>query len=355
MSVGKKILKTLLIILGVIIALVICLLAFLTITDYRPGEVEDLTLYGGNANGSLSTGDSVTITTFNTGYCSLSETEDFFMDGGTKTRPDDEELVRANLRGIQNIIDELDSDLYFLQEADRDSYRSYNIDQFKSYVEVNGPLGFSGAYAANYKCLFVPFPLPPIGKVDCGVVTLSRLTQESAQRLALPSPFKWPVSTANLKRCALVSRIPLESGDAELVLMNVHLEAYESGNGRIAQTNKVLEYAYSEYEKGNYVIIGGDFNQQFPDVPFELINDSYWAPGSLDSFTLNEGWSFQTDPSTPTCRLLNEPYTEAENPQFYTIDGFIVSPNLTVESVEAQDYGFKYADHNPVKMTVTLD
>lgn len=353
MSAAKKILKILLIILGIIIALAVCLLAFLTITDYRPDDVLDLELEGISAGRRLMKGGSISVTTFNTGYAALSETEDFFMDGGTKTRPDDEELVRSNMRGILGIMDDLDSDVYFLQEVDINSYRSYGTNQFEYYSENSN--GLVGAHAKNYKCLFVPYPLPPLGKVDSGVATFSYLDLETPQRVALPSPFSWPMSTANLKRCALVSRVPVEDSDSELVLINVHLDAYDDGSGRIAQTYAVLDYAYAEYDKGNYVIVGGDFNQQFPDVPLTLNEPGLWEPGSLSTFELEEGWSFRDGGDIPTCRLLNEPYTEAENPQYYAIDGFIVSPNLTVESVEVQDYEFKYSDHNPVIMNVTLN
>ena len=58
----------------------------------------------------------------------------------------------------------------------------------------------------------------------------------------------------------------------------------------------------------------------------------------------------------PTCRLLNAPYTgDYETSQTYVIDGFIVSPNVKVESVQVVNVDFKYTDHQPVRLTVTLD
>ena len=58
----------------------------------------------------------------------------------------------------------------------------------------------------------------------------------------------------------------------------------------------------------------------------------------------------------PTCRLLNEPYDPAsENTQYYIIDGFILSPNVTLNTVETLDAGFVYSDHNPVLLNVTLE
>ena len=41
----------------------------------------------------------------------------------------------------------------------------------------------------------------------------------SAERIKLPCPFSWPVRTANLKRCLLITRVPLEAHHASACLM----------------------------------------------------------------------------------------------------------------------------------------
>ena len=38
-----------------------------------------------------------------------------------------------------------------------------------------------------------------------------------------------------------------------------------------------------------------------------------------------------------------------------TIDGFIVSDNVTVSDANVIDLQFAYSDHNPVEMTFTLE
>ena len=62
------------------------------------------------------------------------------------------------------------------------------------------------------------------------------------------------------------------------------------------------------------------------------------------------------DPSVPTCRSLDQPLEGADltNFQFYMIDGFVVSDNVEIKSVETKDMGFKATDHNPVVMDVVL-
>ena len=66
------------------------------------------------------------------------------------------------------------------------------------------------------------------------------------------------------------------------------------------------------------------------------------------------------DNSVPSCRSLDRPLSDAPDKtpagfQYYVIDGFIVSDNIRVKSVETRDYGFKATDHNPVVMTFALE
>ena len=182
---------------------------------------------------------------------------------------------------------------------------------------------------------------------------------DSAERIALPCPFSWPVSTANLKRCLLVTYLPIEGSDKQLVLVNLHLEAYDDGEGKLAQTRQLNEFIQAEYEKGNYVIAGGDFNQIFPGSleVYPNTHPELWEPGVLTEDMLPEGFSYAYDLSVPSCRLLNQPYNPAdgENTQHYVIDGFILSPNVRLESAETLDLGFANSDHNPVLIRVVLD
>ena len=70
----------------------------------------------------------------------------------------------------------------------------------------------------NYSSQYVPFPLPTIGKVQSGLLTLSSFGALKAERIALTGTYTWPVRVAQLKRCLLVERVPLEGSDKELVL-----------------------------------------------------------------------------------------------------------------------------------------
>ena len=347
----KKIVKTVGIILLVILLIFAAALGYLTAREYRPQAKEAIkTAESGKIPERKET---VTVVTYNTGYAGLSKEEDFFMDGGSGVRPESEELVRQNLRGIASILKELDADAYFLQEVDRDSRRSYYIDE-KAFYE--NELDLQGLFARNFKCDFVPYPLPPIGKVDSGLVTMTELHVKEASRISLPESFQWPVKTCNLKRCMLESRIPVEGTDKELVLINFHLEAYDSGEGKIAQSRFLAEKLAEEYEKGNYVIAGGDFNQTFDGIDaYPVLDRENWAPGTIGKEDLPQGFSFAVSDAVPTCRLLNAPYSgNYQDSQVYVLDGFLVSDNLKVLRVENIDTGFAYSDHQPVRLQVAF-
>ena len=354
-SIAVRILKGIGIFLLVVVLLAGGLLGFLSLTEYRPAETEAAVIEG-TANRTLKRGDSFRIVTWNIGYGALGEDADFFMDGGSMVRGQSADAIRKNLENIETAIDALDPDVLFLQEIDRDSSRSHRV---KEYADMQGYLSaYQSSFANNYKVSYVPYPMPPLGKIDSGVATFSSYPVKDAQRIQLPVPFTWPVRTINLKRCLLVSRVPIADSDQELVLVNLHLEAYDEGEGKAAQTAMLAELLQTEAEKGNYVIAGGDFNQIFSSADgsrYPTYGDNWTAP-VIDVSQISGEWQFLMDESVPSCRLLDRPYRDAdlETFQYYLIDGFIVSANIRVDLLETQDLGFAASDHNPVLLCATL-
>lgn len=351
----KKFLKVLLILVLVLVIAVGGLLGWLTATEYRPAAVEEADVVRAGDAESVKEGETLKVLSWNVGYAGLGKGEDFFMDGGTRSKPDSRETVLRYLGGISASIEEIDPDLVLLQEVDSNSGRTYSIDE-RDFL--SGGMSCE-SYALNYSCPFVPVPVPPIGKVNSGLYTMTNELQIArAERHSLPCPFSWPLRIANLKRCLLVSCLPIEGSDKQLVLVNLHLEAYDDGEGKIAQTKQLMDFLEGQYKLGNYVIAGGDFNQIFPGGLEQYPNEhpDLWTPGLLEEESLPEGFRYCYDLSVPSCRLLNQPYdpSDTANTQYYVIDGFIVSPNVTVESVEGLDLGFEHSDHNPVLISVTL-
>ena len=304
-------------------------------TCFKPKAIEEIEVLGSETLSSLKLGEELDILCWNIGYAGLGKESDFFMDGGKSVAAADEETVKSYLKGIVETVNNMNADILLLQELDKDSTRSYGIDQRSYFAGAEN----DSAYAMNFSCKFVPFPLPPIGKVNSGLYTVTNgYSIDSAQRIALPCPFSWPVRMANLKRCLLVSYMPIEGSDKQLVLVNLHLEAYDDGEGKLAQTMMLEQFLIEEYEKGNYVIAGGDFNQSFAGSNglYPIKNPDLWYPGAIPDNTMPEGWSLAYDASVPTCRLLNQPYdpSDTENTHYFVIDGYILSPNVEILFLE---------------------
>ena len=349
----RRVGKYLLLLFALCALFALAVIGYLTITEYSPDEIETLAITMRQRPHIVPKGQRLVAVTWNIGYGGLGRNQNFFMDGGKMVRPEKKQDVEENLRGIVNGLSQQQADLYLIQEADVDSKRSYYINQ-REAIEHGLLLGSS--YAKNYQCVYVPFPWPTIGKVDSGLMNFSLFQVEEATRESLPVPFRWPIRAANLKRCLLVERMPIENSDKKLVVINLHLEAYESGEGRKQQTEMLMRVLEAEQRNGNYVIVGGDFNQTFPEaMEYPILYEDLWKPGALEANELPKGYRYVFDSASPTCRLLNENYSgNRKETQFFVIDGFILSDNIKVNHIQTIDLNFQHSDHNPVRLEFTL-
>jgi len=226
-------------VLCIILLLACVFLSAVTALEYRPEATEALTVNGA-ADGALREGDSLRVLSWNIGYGALGNNADFFMDGGKMVDTADEGRVWQNIESIAGFAASVEPDVLLLQEADRDSTRSHHIDETAALAEAFP--GTARTFANNFKVAFVPYPLPPIGKVDSGLLM---------------------------------------------------------------------------------------------------------------------------DASVPTCRSLDQPYIgthrgpdhdfASDGFQYYAIDGFIVSDNVTVTRLETLDQAFVATDHNPVMLEAVLN
>ena len=353
----KKILK---IFLGIILLLVlgfIGLILYAIVSDYKPDETE---LLARPDDPSLLKDSTVySLLTWNIGYAGLDRGMDFFKDGGTKVITPEENLLE-NVYAIKDFLTQHDTvDFILLQEVDRKSKRSYRTDQYQSISEsLSGHVPF---FAMNYDVFFVPVPpSKPMGKVVSGIATYSDFVPASSTRYSLPGDFGFPTQLFYLDRCFMVSRYRIENGK-ELVLINTHNEAFdEGGNIRKAQMESLKEYSLTEYNSGNYVIIGGDWNQYPPDFNPAFSANKVFT-GKFGNFNLTGiesdympgDWKWVYDPTAPTVRTLTAAYDPAVTPTS-VCDIFLISPNLESVSVKCHHLGFANSDHNPLLVQVKL-
>jgi hypothetical protein len=109
-------------------------------------------------------------------------------------------------------------------------------------------------------------------------------------------------------------------------------------------------FLISEYEKGNYVIVGGDWNQtpygvsSLPSHRFDTENLTY-----IERDFPAPGWQWAYDENMPTNRRVTVPY-DRDSSLTTIIDCFLLSPNITPSHVETMDLEFRYSDHQPVHL-----
>ena len=356
------------------------------------------------------------IMTYNIGFGAYTQDYSFSMDGGKYSWARSKDGLIENLTHIGNMLRDYDPDFVLLQEVDEDGTRTYHVDE-RAYM-LAGVDPYQYVYGRNFDSPFLFWPLfEPHGANKSGLLTMSDAYISSALRRSLP------VSSSLTKildydRAYTITRIPLgdvgtalfeknkdntdDTGDAasstgtdtassgkELVLYNVHLSAYGMDDSvRDGQVTMLIEDMLTEYEKGNYVICGGDFNHNLrrssineaPDwaqpFPFTKLPASLsFAPRmTIDRYSMldrvldeeeqvyideilailnQRGHKMATVTTHDTCRNANEPY----NPDTtFTVmaDGFIVSANVEVIYYENIDLQYAYSDHDPVYMEFRL-
>lgn len=315
--------------------------------EYRPAERE--VVYRGDRPGVLP--DTLTVLSWNIGYAGLGADMDFFYDGGTRVR-DTRERTEANLEHIIEVLQAADADVMLLQEVDRCSKRTYRINEVQRLREAFPD--YTLAFACNYKAWWVPIPLGrPMGRVESGLVTLSRVKPLKAVRWQYPSAFPFPERMFNLKRCLLSALFLTSRGDT-LMICNTHNTAYDTGGMRTREMEFLRDFLARADSSGIAAITGGDWNQYPPGYvprPEELSN-AYFRPEGIDGLPFAPFARFVYDTLSPSLRYLDRPY----GPQSQTTltDFFLVSDSLRVFSVETLPEGFAASDHNPVVMRVCV-
>lgn len=343
---------------------VVVVLAHGTFTDYQPEN--EIPLIPLNISEQTLLEDSIlSFTIWNIGYGGLGAESEMFFDSkgslfsGGKMIRTPKKLVERNVQAVCDLVTSIKSDFFLFQEIDLDSKRSYYVDQV-ALVQEKIP-DFSSFFAPNYKVARVPIPVfepwHVYGKTHSGLATFASFQPAASSRNSLPGSFSWPTRIFQLDRCAALHRFKHSNGK-ELVVINVHLSAYDrDGALKKIQMEYLKTLVLEEYEKGHYVIVGGDWNQCPPFFKFDT-----FMPGKTQGYTqlninpefLPTGWRWVYDPAMPTNRKTKAPYQNGET--FVTlIDFFLISPNIRVLNVKGLNQDFQYSDHQPVWMEITLE
>lgn len=350
----KMLIKIIVILVVLVLIYIFGNIVYAKMTYFNPATLESLRINDHATAIDTSKDKEYSAMIWNIGYAGLGKEADFFYDGGKMMQPS-EPLVNKYFEGIMNTIEQNPSDFILLQEVDSFSKRSYYIEEM-NLIKNTFSANYKSTFALNYKVNYIPQPwLTPMGKVNSGLMTLSKFEANKTVRHQLPGEFGFPKQLFFLRRCLLVNYYPLSNGKF-LVMVNIHNSAYDDEG-----TLKKQEMAYlktflnEEYSKGNYIICGGDWNQCPPNFKYNQLakgkEGDYFQTNVSQNFIPNWQWIF--DPKTPTNRKNNKPFEK--NKTFVTlIDFYLVSPNIEITSCQGISNDFEFSDHQPVHIKFKL-
>ncbi|MBW1867289.1 MAG: hypothetical protein JRI38_06050 [Deltaproteobacteria bacterium] len=157
-----------------------------------------------------------------------------------------------------------------------------------------------------------------------------------------------------LDRCFLVNRYPVSDGK-ELLVINTHNSAYDDGSLRKGQMDYLKAFLTDEYGKGNYIIVGGDWNQCAPGFSpgFDGKNFDTNDYSLIDRDYLPLDWTWLYDNKTPSNRRLMIPY-DPEKSLVTVIDYYLLSPNIKGVFKQTVNLDFQHSDHQPVLAKIKL-
>jgi len=196
--------------------------------------------------------DVFTVMSYNIGYLSG-------MTNNMAVRTE-KGLFEKNMKRFLQMLNKKKPDVIGFQEIDFHSRRSFYVNQMRTIAEKAGYK--YGAAAVNWDKHYVPFPYwPPsvhFGEMLSGQAILSQWPILSAKRVVLQKPKNKPFYYNAFYLDRLVQAVKIKIKNRELMILNVHLEAFD-WKTRENQAKKVLEI-YRTFKDDYPVLLMGDFN-----------------------------------------------------------------------------------------------
>ncbi len=286
----------------------------------------------------------LSVLTWNIGYAGLGEKADLVVDNGRSFRPLSAADMTSAAHGIADWLAGKSCDIICLQENANAGFLTRETP-LRPIIEETLPAR-AHLFWTDMKTVYTPGFL----QIDHGMSVHVARRLQGAHAQALPQDDTYILGLLKKHYGMLVSRFALADTGFEWVVFNVHLSAFDTkGQARRGQLQRLMHLAVQEYEKGNFVVIAGDWNMRLRPVEFTHQADPKHLSWVSDFPTdaLPEHWQIAADPAVPTVRSLNAAYRAGEN---YTtiVDGFLLSPNVALERVRTDDQGFGFSDHHPV-------
>ncbi|MCD6092221.1 MAG: endonuclease/exonuclease/phosphatase family protein [Bacteroidales bacterium] len=237
-----------------LLALVLAFIAFYFWGSSNNWDAEKYNQIQYFADKPSNTSDTLSVMTYNIGW----------LSGMTNNLPvaRDEALYAKNLKDALVVLNKYHSDIIGFQEIDIAAKRSFLYNQPDS---LGFHLGYlNGSLAVNWDKKYVPFPYWPFqyhfGKLISGQYVMSDLVILKNEYVTLPKPVNAPFYYNAFYLDRLIQKTWLKTNKGDLLVMNVHLEAFDQET-RIMHAEAVIE-EYLKYADKLPVLLIGDFNSR---------------------------------------------------------------------------------------------
>lgn len=225
---------------------------------------------------------------------------------------------RPNLEAVADLVRRLNADVVLLQEVDRGTRRSGNVDQL---AELERLTGYSAAFGKSLD----------YDGGDYGIAALSRQAITGVTTEALPvQPPQARAGGRYEPRAALTFSTSTPAG--ALQVLNTHLDASRDEHYRLQESAHILTLVERLTRNRPPLIAGGDFNaepgsESYKQIIARGLRDAWIECGTGDGFTF-----------------------PAEKP-IKRIDYLFLSAGVRCTSAEVIDT--RASDHRPVLVVLT--
>lgn len=352
MSKRQKI-KTL---IGLATGIPIVIFAGIVGAEFKPADIEKVQSHNNHPE-SVPVNTPVSLISWNIQFAG-SRKHHFFYDGGQAVEVPRED-VETTLQQIQDLLKKHSPDIALLQEIDRYSSRTQDIDQVEVLRHYRNDINW--AVTPYHKAPYVPHPVHShLKRVNLNLGILSRFSLNDATRhqLALLNEPRWR-QYFNLKRAILDSSIPIENHSKEnhskdLRVAVTHLSAFSNGDGTLNKQVAQLK---------NWM------RNQSPDQPWILAGDFNLLPPKDDPKRLGEDAALYADAINPILELIPEfkvafPNSLAPESNTYIpfaanqpdrkIDYIFYGGPIELHEAIVLTEAMEISDHLPLKITFSI-
>lgn len=312
MKIAKKVLKTIGVLLGFIVVIVLGYIIYLYASYHRIEDNKSLSVESHTeTKQTLTTGKQYSAITYNIGFGAYTPDFSFFMDGGKSSWAKSKKSVLKTVKNAGNLTKSYDPEFALIEEVDLNSTRSYHVNEYSILKKCLK--NYDTVFAQNYDSAFLFYPFTqPHGSSKAGLALFSRYPIKDSLRRSLP------ISTSynkffDLDRCYSVSRIPVDNGKY-LVIFQLHMSAY--GNS-------------DKIRKGQIRMLPEHFSFCMDQLPKK---ENLWNSSRNADMKYIPGKTYTV-----------------------TLDGFIISDNVKCDMYKNINTGYSYSDHDPVYVKFELN